>query len=236
MVDKTEALHVVGDEYFGSPLKEAGLDGTTVQARLVRDPKNRHDKNAVGVHIGKHQIGFLSSARAEKVAKWVDSVGGVFETTLTYRDRGADVFVPAEWVYVPRKGRVNVQQTTKHQEALAELGVGDHKCKVVRIGEHLHVEVDDVLIGKLYHKQLDEDTLKQVVHNRQQDLLVAESDHRKGFYATIITPARSTPKPPVLHAPRPVTAPSAPGPRTARNLPPAPSPGITGFIKSLFGK
>ncbi|EAR23676.1 hypothetical protein A20C1_03288 [marine actinobacterium PHSC20C1] len=158
----------------------------------------------------------------------------MFDTTLTYRDGGADVLVPAEWVYVPRKGRVNVQQTIKHQEALAELGAGDHKCQVIRNGEHLHVEVNGVLIGKLYPKQLDDDTLKQIVHSRPQNLAVTQSDYRDGLYAIIITPAPKAPKPPVLHAPRPVTAPSVPAPRTAKDLPTA--LGITGFIKSLFGK
>ncbi|MBH0023976.1 HIRAN domain-containing protein [Salinibacterium sp. SWN248] len=236
MVDQTEALRVVGDEYFASPFKKAGLDGKTVQARLVRDPNNRHDRNAVGVHVGKHQVGFLSSTRAQKVAKWIDAAGGVFETTLTHRGGGADVLVPAEWVYVPRKGRINVQQTTKHQEALAELGVGSHKCKVVRNGEHIHVEVGGVLIGKLYPNQLDEATLQRVDHNRQQDLLVAESDHRKGLYATIITPAPKAPRPPTLHVPLPATAPAEPAPPTATGSPAAPVLGIKGFIKSLFGK
>lgn len=94
-LETAEPLWVVGNEYFGSTFSKRGLDGTTVSARLVREPQNRADKNAVGVHIGSKQVGYLSSARSEKIIKWIDSIGGSLGTSVTYRDHGADVFVPA---------------------------------------------------------------------------------------------------------------------------------------------
>lgn len=149
-----EPLWVVGNEYFGSSFAKCGLGGTTVPARLAREPQNRADKNAVGVHIGRAQVGYLSAARAEKIVRWIDSVGGSFDTTVTYRDGGADVFVLADWVATPRAEKVNVQQTKKYQSELVALGVGDHQCKVVADGEQVNVVVGEVVVGRLHPKQL----------------------------------------------------------------------------------
>lgn len=42
--------------------------------RLIRDPKNKHDKNAVKVCVdGKYQIGFLEAFTAEEIAPRLDS-------------------------------------------------------------------------------------------------------------------------------------------------------------------
>jgi hypothetical protein len=198
-----EPLWVVGNEYFGSTFGKRGLDGTTNSARLIREPQNQMDKNAVGVHIGRKQVGYLSSARAEKIVKWIDSVGGSFDTSVTYRDKGADVLVPADWVAVPKVAKVNVQQQKKFQCELVALGVGDHKCKVVADGEQLNVVVDGVVVGRLYPKQLDQATLDKIVHNRLQKLVIEDSSFSDGVYARIMIPAPKAlqpPEPEVVHA------------------------------------
>lgn len=226
-----EPLWVVGNEYFGSTFGKRGLDGTTVSARLVREPQNRADKNAVGVHVGRKQVGYLSSARAEKVVKWIDSVGGSFDTSVTYRDQGADVLVPADWVAVPRVAKVNVQQQKKFQGELVALGVGDHKCKVAADGEQLNVVVDGVVVGRLYPKQLDQATLDKIVHNRLQKLVIEDSSFSDGVYARIIIPA-----PKALQPPDSATAQSrtveAKEPES-RVVEPA---SIKSFVKGLFSR
>tara|TARA_R110002051_G_scaffold60546_9_gene110893 strand:- start:5874 stop:6572 length:699 start_codon:yes stop_codon:yes gene_type:complete len=229
----TEALHVVGNEYFGSTIARSGLDGMTVAARLIREPNNRSDKNAVGVHVGGAQIGYVSAARAQKITKWMDSVGGQYDTTVTYRDGGADVLVPADWVFVPREERINIQRTTDHQPALTELGPGTHRCKVIDEGERLRVEVAGAPIGYLYPKTMSEATVAKVRHNRQQKLEVKESAHRDGLYARIIAPAPKAPRPPAPALgppPTPPTAAPTASPTTAKRS------GFTQMLRKLVGR
>ena len=77
----TESLWVVGNEYFGDSFSKRGLNGKTVDAKLVREPTNKFDRNAVGVHIGRDQVGYISAYQAQKAAPWLDSVGGKMATT-----------------------------------------------------------------------------------------------------------------------------------------------------------
>ena len=226
-----EPLWVVGNEYFGSSFAKRGLGGTTVPARLTREPQNRADKNAVGVHIGRAQVGYLSAARAEKIFRWIDSVGGSFDTTVTYRDGGADVFVPADWVATPRAEKVNVQQTKKYQSELVALGVGDQKCKVIADGEQLNVVVGEVVVGRLYPKQLDQSTLDKIVHNRQQKLVIEYSSFADGVFARIIIPAPKALQPPAFTANQ-SAATASPMPESTRPQP----AGAMSFLKGIFSR
>ena len=192
-----ESLWVVGNEHFGDSFSKRGLDGKTVDAKLVREPTNKFDRNAVGVHIGRDQVGYISAYQAQKAAPWLDSVGGKMAPTLTYRDGGAGVRIPAMWVaQPPSEGRVNLQQTKKYQSELVALGIGAHTCKVVTDGEQLNVLAGDVIVGRLYPKNIDEDTLSKIVHGREQKLVIEESQFSDGLSARIVTPAGKTVKAP----------------------------------------
>lgn len=225
-MDDMEAVWVVGNEYHGSTFDKRGLNGTSVPARLVREPQNRFDRNAVGVHVGRSQVGNLSEARAAKIARWVDSLGGTFNTTLTYRDGGADVMVPAPWVETPKEERVSLQLSTKYQEELRTLGVGSHKCKVRADGEQLSVEVDGTVVGRLYPKKLEQSTLDKIVHNRQQNLVIDNSAYSEGLYARIVVPASK--------ASAPTFSPT--GQSAAVSQPTVEEPSIGSFVRGLFSR
>ena len=50
--------------------------------RLVREPGNSHDRNAVAVFVGKRQIGYISSNLARDVARMLDE-GATAEAVVT---------------------------------------------------------------------------------------------------------------------------------------------------------
>lgn len=195
MTEDLTGIWVVGSEYYGDKLS-GHKDGTTVAARLVRQPLHVHDSNAVAVFVRGAQVGNISAYKAEKILRWIDSVGGTLETTLTYRGSGADVFVPEIWLArPPQPGKVNVQQPAKFQDELGALGIGDHKCKVAVDGDQLNVTVGGVVIGRLHPRKLDQSTLDKIVHNRQQKLVIEESSYTDGLYARILLPAEKAPQP-----------------------------------------
>jgi hypothetical protein len=219
-----EPLWVVGNEHYGATFANRKLNGTSISAVLIRDTGNQFDKNAIGVHTGGKQVGYLSSARAEKIVRWIDASGGHFETHLQYRDGGADVFVPAEWV--AKDERLNVQQTTKYQAQLLALGAGEHTCHVVASGEQLDVVVDDVVVGRLYPKQIDAAMVVRLQDGAQR-LEIAASEFREGVFARVIVAAPKAPR----------AAKSAPAmPAPVKSPAPAPETGVKGFLKGLFSR
>lgn len=50
--------------------------------RLVREPRNSHDPNAVAVFVGKRQIGYISASLASDVARMLDA-GATAEAVVT---------------------------------------------------------------------------------------------------------------------------------------------------------
>ena len=88
MAQKNYTIKVVGESFDNE-------DGTSRQkiikrtnigdpVSLIREPDNRYDKNAVGVHvIGKGQIGYVSRENAEWIADVLDS-GKDVSTKIKY--------------------------------------------------------------------------------------------------------------------------------------------------------
>jgi hypothetical protein len=96
MAELAEVI-VVSNEYYGSTFT-ARKTRRTAAARLVREPRNKSDRNTVAVHIGKTQHGYLSAARAARIAPWVDAAGGSYNVELPVRGGEGYVAVPSEWL------------------------------------------------------------------------------------------------------------------------------------------
>lgn len=97
----------MGSEYYGGVPRDVGT-GKWVTLYLVREPTNEHDRNAVKVLWGQRHVGYLSSARAEKAAPYLDRIGPgrVFAVTgiarKESRGRGLRVWLPTAAVYPHR--------------------------------------------------------------------------------------------------------------------------------------
>lgn len=73
--DYTYKLHLagghIGGEYGDRQMAIASLQpGQTLD--LVREPHNRHDKNAVAVCAGGKQLGYVPAFKAEMTARYLD--------------------------------------------------------------------------------------------------------------------------------------------------------------------
>ncbi|GGI46320.1 hypothetical protein GCM10010932_14030 [Agromyces flavus] len=84
---------VVGDEYFGNPFTR--MKTAEVPGELRREPANRHDRNAIAVHLNGSQVGYLSAARAAKYAPMLDALGGAALVTLRISQGEAWVKLPS---------------------------------------------------------------------------------------------------------------------------------------------
>jgi hypothetical protein len=55
---------------------------TGMRLTAIREPKNTHDKNAIGLWSGKKQVGYVSSDLAGELSRWMDS-GKPLTVTVT---------------------------------------------------------------------------------------------------------------------------------------------------------
>lgn len=80
-----------GVSYYPQQVKAAGLrPGTAV--RLVREPDNEHDANAIAVHpgTGRGPLGYVNKQNAARLARRLDVGDELVAITLTGSPRGAD--------------------------------------------------------------------------------------------------------------------------------------------------
>ena len=83
--EETFRCSVAGTRFYGGSLLKAGLH----RAEMRREPKNRHDENAVVVTVGSRTIGHLSRADAARVAPLMDLAGIVaFRTDVILTAKG----------------------------------------------------------------------------------------------------------------------------------------------------
>lgn len=89
--DKSERIIVVGTEYYtgAARIKE----GMQKPLTLVREPKNKFDKNAVAVFDGTHHVGYISQFQAKRYKRIVEDAGGTL-TVMAYRDQYIYVLLP----------------------------------------------------------------------------------------------------------------------------------------------
>ncbi len=70
-----------------------------VEYWLVREPRNKYDKNAVAVYGQGRKVGYISAARAAMLAAMLDEVGA--DAYLVGGANGADMGI-RQWVDVPK--------------------------------------------------------------------------------------------------------------------------------------
>jgi hypothetical protein len=76
------------------------------KARLVREPDNQYDPNAIGVWVGKHQLGHIDRYMARKLAPEMDR-GNTWRVRVDRIEVHPDSPEnPAIWLHMER--RVNV--------------------------------------------------------------------------------------------------------------------------------
>ena len=85
---------IVGDEHYGDPFRKKVR---ATSALLVREPKNRHDRNAVGVWVKRMQVGYLSAYQAARFARAIDAAGGKATVAFTSQQGRGHVEIPDEW-------------------------------------------------------------------------------------------------------------------------------------------
>ena len=90
------ASHVAGYQYHNGHLVEHGFT-TGVPLSLVREPKNRHDSNAIAIYYELTKIGYIPAGFNTILTNMLDQ-GIVLETTIT-------AFNPE----MPTWGRVGVE-------------------------------------------------------------------------------------------------------------------------------
>ena len=88
--------HVAGYQYHKGHLVEHGFTAG-VPLSLVREPKNRHDSNAIAIYYELTKIGYIQAALNTVLSNMLDQ-GVVLETTIT-------AFNPE----MPTWGRVEVE-------------------------------------------------------------------------------------------------------------------------------
>lgn len=73
LVRPRKAFWITGRKYYQTELaiSEAGEH----DAKLVREPDNEFDSNALRVDINGHKIGYIPKDKAEKLAAHMDSLG-----------------------------------------------------------------------------------------------------------------------------------------------------------------
>lgn len=98
-------------------------------ARLIPEPKNRHDPNAVGVHVDGHHIGYLSRSNAQRYQRVLASLvrEGMLPTTAC-RIWG---YERQEWQGTDRRGR-DVYKTVFEAQATVVLDE-PHLCVPVNM-------------------------------------------------------------------------------------------------------
>lgn len=87
-------LDVVGESFF-EPANRSYMPGETgiheATGSLVREPNNKADANAVGVHVvGAGQVGYLTRDDAADVAASIDDLGGRVECGIRHARNAAD--------------------------------------------------------------------------------------------------------------------------------------------------
>ena len=80
--------NVAGVSFRQDEVKRCKIGDKT---KLVREPHNEYDKNAIAVFVGGRKIGFIPKKRNSELASFMDA-GGVIETRLLEFTGGVDDF------------------------------------------------------------------------------------------------------------------------------------------------
>lgn len=85
---------IVGDEHFGDPFRKKVR---ATSALLVREPKNRFDRNAVAVWVKRKQVGYLSAYQAARFAGAIDAMRGKVTVPFSSQQGRGYVEIPDHW-------------------------------------------------------------------------------------------------------------------------------------------
>lgn len=155
-----DELPVVGESHYQKALEWAaegktqdGCKLSLVTAELVREPFNRHDRNAVRVDVAGRTVGYVPRDTAPQTHRLIEQLWGRGQlascrATLTggwdrgWHDKGSigivldvgyppDVFDPERHGALPEGTRVSVTQEQHYQDALSALLGGRKEVDVV---------------------------------------------------------------------------------------------------------
>jgi hypothetical protein len=166
---------VVGESYRQEALEaicggrcDDGVINRLVTAELTREPKNKHDRNAVRVDVGGHHVGYVAAdeapawhrvldhlaahdfpatCRAELTGGWqrgnrdVGSIGVVLWCDRRPRDE-SDPFLPSG-------DRVSVVGEQHHQDVISNMPTDTCAVVELRAGERIGVHWRGYLVGEL---------------------------------------------------------------------------------------
>jgi hypothetical protein len=186
---------------FGGQLKESGTE-LQATAELVPEPRNEHDRNAIGVWIGGGQVGHLGREEATHYAPVVSRlVGSGWSPQVTARVWGAEwvddgerqkvfqgsvrldlgephMLVPAnlppsgEYRLLPVGGSIQVTGEDKHLDALAQWLRPEGECWV-HVTLHEVVELLARTTREVIEVRIDGERVGQLTPKMSGDLLPA---------------------------------------------------------------
>lgn len=174
---------VVGESHYQAALEQAAAGHTSdgcrrqlVVAQLVREPTNRHDRNAVQVLVGRQCVGYIPKADAPGYHRIIDQLHDQGRPATCFarltggwdrgrNDRGhigielliAKPFRPTTSAdpFFPPVGKVAVTKEEQFQDVLSQLGEGRHVAELAMDGGAIGVWIGEQRVGQLTSKMTD---------------------------------------------------------------------------------